>query len=286
MKKSRFASVVLTALGLLFIYPLIVTLVSSFMSEMEISLNYTNQVSLFDLAQNITTHYLNMPLIPREVSLSQYKSVLFLQPTFLLLLLNSVKLTLPVVAGQAVVSLLAAYGFTAWRWKFKDVVFSFYVLVMLMPLQAVIVPNYIIADMLGLKDSYLAIILPGVFAPFGVFLLRQSLKSIPDAYFEAARIDGGGHFYIFLHIVLPQMKSGLAALSMLTFIEYWNLVDQAAVFIKDYFREPLSVYLSRMASGRTGLIFAASCVYLFFPLWFLVMGQKDLEIGIELSGVK
>ena len=286
MKKSIFAQVIMIAFGLLFVYPLLVTLISSFMSEAEISINYTNQVSIFDLVRNININYVNMRLIPRVVTLNQYKSVLFLQPTFLLLLLNSVKITVPVVAGQAVVSLLAAYGFTVWKWKFKDIIFSVYVLVMLMPLQAVIVPNYIVADMLNIKDSYLAIILPGIFAPFGVFLLRQSMKSIHEAYFEAAKIDGAGHFYIFLHVVMPQMKSGLAALTMLTFIEYWNLVDQAVVFIKDYFREPLSVYLSRIASGSTGIIFAASCVYLFFPLWFLIMGQEDLEIGIELSGVK
>ena len=286
MRKSVFAQIIMGLAGFLFVYPLIVTLVSSFMTEAEISLNYTNQVSVFDLLRDITVNYVNMRLIPREVTLNQYKSVLFLQPTFLLLLLNSVKITLPVVAGQAVVSLLAAYGFTLWKFKYKDVVFSIYVLVMLMPLQAVIVPNYIIADKLNITDSYLAIILPGIFAPFGVFLLRQSMKSIHEAYFEAAKIDGAGHFYIFLHIVMPQMKSGLAALTMLTFIEYWNLVDQAVVFIKDYYNEPLSVYLSRIASGSTGLIFAASCVYLFFPLWFLIMGQKDLEIGIELSGVK
>jgi len=286
VKKSIFAQVIMIAFGLLFVYPLLVTLISSFMSEAEISINYTNQVSIFDLVRNININYVNMRLIPRVVTLNQYKSVLFLQPTFLLLLLNSVKITVPVVAGQAVVSLLAAYGFTVWKWKFKDIIFSVYVLVMLMPLQAVIVPNYIVADMLNIKDSYLAIILPGIFAPFGVFLLRQSMKSIHEAYFEAAKIDGAGHFYIFLHVVMPQMKSGLAALTMLTFIEYWNLVDQAVVFIKDYFREPLSVYLSRIASGSTGIIFAASCVYLFFPLWFLIMGQEDLEIGIELSGVK
>ena len=286
MRKSVFAQIIMGLAGFLFVYPLIVTLVSSFMTEAEISLNYTNQVSVFDLLRDITVNYVNMRLIPREVTLNQYKSVLFLQPTFLLLLLNSVKITLPVVAGQAAVSLLAAYGFTLWKFKYKDVVFSIYVLVMLMPLQAVIVPNYIIADKLNITDSYLAIILPGIFAPFGVFLLRQSMKSIHEAYFEAAKIDGAGHLYIFLHIVTPQMKSGLAALTMLTFIEYWNLVDQAVVFIKDYYNEPLSVYLSRIASGSTGLIFAASCVYLFFPLWFLIMGQKDLEIGIELSGVK
>ena len=73
---------------------------------------------------------------------------------------------------------------------------------------------------------------------------------------------------------------------MLMFIEYWNVVEQAVIFIDDFRKEPLSVYLSRLAEGRTGLIFAASCIYMFLPLWFLFSGQKDLEKGIELSGVK
>jgi multiple sugar transport system permease protein len=73
---------------------------------------------------------------------------------------------------------------------------------------------------------------------------------------------------------------------MLTFIEYWNLVEQAVIFIDDYRLEPLSIYLSRLADGRTALVFAASCVYMFLPVWFLFSGQKDLEKGIELSGVK
>jgi multiple sugar transport system permease protein len=157
---------------------------------------------------------------------------------------------------------------------------------MLMPLQAVLVPNYIIANILGINKSYLAIILPGVFSPFGVFLLRQGMKALPAAYFEAARIDGAGDWYILLRIVAPQLRSSIAALAMLTFIEYWNLVEQAVVFIDDYTREPLSVYLSRLADGRMGLIFAASCVYMLPPLYFLLTGQRDLEKGIELSGVK
>jgi multiple sugar transport system permease protein len=73
---------------------------------------------------------------------------------------------------------------------------------------------------------------------------------------------------------------------MLTFVEYWNVVEQAVIFIDDFRREPLSIYLSRLTDGRIGLIFAASSVYLFLPLWFLFAGQGDLERGIELSGVK
>ncbi|MDR0312375.1 MAG: carbohydrate ABC transporter permease, partial [Treponema sp.] len=188
--------------------------------------------------------------------------------------------------GALAVGMLTAYGFTLWKWKHKERLFLVYIVVMLMPLQAVLVPNYIVAAFFGIQKSYLAIILPGIFSPFGVFLARQSMKAIPEAYFEAAKIDGAGNWYIFFRVLLPQLKSTVAALCMLTFIEYWNVVEQAVIFIDDYRFEPLSIYLSRLSDGRTALIFAASCVYMFLPVWFLFAGQRDLEKGIELSGVK
>ena len=284
--KRRISATLLIVAGILFIFPLIVTFTNSFMSETEIAVNYTTKISIVDLARGITENFVQMRLIPARVTLGQYITALLYQPSFLVLLMNSIKITVPVVIGNTIVSLLAAYGFTIWKNKYKEAVFFIYVLVMLMPLQAVIVPNYIIADMLSIKDSYFAIILPGIFAPFGTFLLRQSMKAIPISYIEAAEIDGANKFYTFIHVVVPQMKAGIAALAMLVFIEYWNIVEQAVIFINEYYREPLSVYLSRIASGNVSLISAASCVYMFLPLWFLVLGQKDLEMGIELSGVK
>jgi multiple sugar transport system permease protein len=230
--------------------------------------------------------FVSFQLVPWQATLGQYKAVLIDQPAFLVLLGNSVKTTAPVVAGNLVVSMLAAYGFTVWKWRHKEAVFMAYVVVMLMPLQAVLVPNYIVAGFLGIEESYLAIILPGVFAPFGTFLLRQSMRALPKEYFEAARIDGAGDARAFLHVAAPLMKPGMAALAMLTFIEYWNLVEQAVIFIKDYTREPLSVYLSRIKSGNVALVFAASCVFMLPPLLFLLFGQENLEKGIELSGIK
>ena len=286
IKNKIFDPVILTLIGLVFLAPLIITLANSFMTESEIAMSYTSRLTVFDIVNGVTEKFQRIRLIPREAGLWQYMDVLINQPAFLILLTNSVKITAPVLAGNLIISMLTAFGFTISTWRFKEVVFSAYIVVMLMPLQAVLVPNYIVADMLGLKESYLAIILPGIFSPFGVFLMRQSMKALPAAYFEAARIDGAGNWYIFRHIVLPQMKSPVAALLMLMFIEYWNLVEQAVIFIKDYTREPLSVYLSRIAEGRIGLVFAASCVYMFLPFWFLTIGQKDLERGIELSGVK
>jgi len=284
--KEKILLWIMIALGILMLYPLIVTLTNSFMSEAEIALRYTSRLTTFDIVEGITQRFINMGIIPQRVTAEQYVEVLINQPSFMILLTNSIRLTIPTVVGSVIVSSLTAYGFTIWRFRFKEAVFAVYIVVMLMPLQAVLVPNFIIADMLGIRESYLAIILPGIFSPFGVFLMRQSMKIIPPAYLEAARIDGASEWYIFLHVVMPQLKSAVAALAMLIFIEYWNIVEQAIIFITDYRYEPLSVYLSRIAAGRMGLVFAASCIYMFLPLWFLVIGQKDLKKGIELSGVK
>ena len=277
---------ILISLGILFLLPLAVTFCNSWMTETEILQNYTAKPDTFDLADGITERFMRFRLIPSRVTFGQYQEILLQQPSFMILILNSLKLTLPVTGGSLIISVLTAYGFTVWNWKYKEALFRVYVIVMLMPLQAVLVPNYIIADRLQITDSYLAIILPGIFSPFGVFLMRQGMRAIPVAYFEAARMDGADSFYILVKIVVPQLKSSAAALCMLVFIEYWNLVEQAVVFISDYTREPLSVYLSRIAGGKIGLVFAASCVYMFLPLWFLLAGQKSLEKGIELSGVK
>jgi len=273
-------------LGALFFFPLVVTISGSFMTEQAILLNYSSRITSFDLNAGLTERFKKILLIPNPASVEQYAGVLVDQPSFLVLIFNSIKITLPVTLGALCVGLLTAYGFTLWQWKYKEQVFLGFIVVMLMPLQAVLVPNYIIAAIFGIQKSYLAIILPGIFSPFAVFLVRQSMKAIPPAYFEAAKIDGAGNWYILFHILIPLLKSTVAALCMLTFIEYWNLVEQAVIFIADYRLEPLSIYLSRLADGRTALVFAASCVYMFLPVWFLFSGQKDLEKGIELSGVK
>jgi multiple sugar transport system permease protein len=272
-------------LGFIFLLPLLITISNSFMSEAEITMNYTSRLNIFDIIEGVTEKFIRISLIPRKISAGQYAEVLVKQPSFLFLLFNSLKLTVPVCLGSLAVSLLSAYGFTRWRWKYKEALFSLYIVVMLLPLQAVLVPNYIVAGWLHIKESYLAIILPGIFSPFGVFFMRQSLKVFPPSCFEAAEMDGAGDWYILFRVIIPQIKSSIAALSMLTFIEYWNMVEQALIFIPDYTKEPLSVYLSRLNEGRQALAFAASCVYMLPPLLFLFAGQENLQKGIELSGL-
>jgi len=263
----------------IYIFPLLVVLTNSFMRSSEVERNYRP-----DSLEG--REYIEMRLVPDKVRLEQYGALLFDSPVYLNMFENSVKITVPIVLGQLVVSSLGAYAFTVLRFKWKEALFFLYIIVMLLPLQVTMMPNYIVADWLGMTDSYLAIILPGVFHPAGVFLLRQFMKSMPDAYMESAKMDGAGHGRIFLSIILPMAKPGLAATAILTLLDYWNLVDQAVIFIQDAEKLPLSSFLARIGSGETGLVFAGSCFYAVPVLLVLYYGQEYLKDGISIAGIK
>lgn len=195
-------------------------------------------------------------------------------------------LVVPVLLGQCVLAPLAAYGLENIRWKYKEAIYFAYIIVMLMPTQLLLVPNFIVAGWLNIRSSYLAIILPALFHPLGVFLVRQQLKSFPKECVEAAALDGAGVFRTYRSIVRPNLNSTVAALAVLLFADNWNIVDQAVVFIDKTYRNPLSVYLGNVVSEEPGMFFAVSVFYLVPALLVFLFGQEHLTEGIALSGVK
>lgn len=285
MRKSmtavKVAFLVLIALAMLF--PVVLTVSNSFMSEEEISRHYE---ALDGGDSAAAGENVMIRLIPETVTLSQFGEVLLKRPKFLLHFWNSVKLTLPIIAGQAVIGTLAGFAFTKLAFPGRDRLFFVYLLTMLMPFQVTLVPNYLVADKLGFLNSYGAIILPGLFASFGVFLMRQFMASIPDAYLEAIRIDGAGHFRAFIHIALPLAKPGIAALVLLSFVDNWNMVEQPILFLSEPIRQPLSVYLATIAEGARGVAFAASVLYMTPMVLIFLYGEEHLVEGIQMSGIK
>lgn len=278
-KKIKIKYILFLFITIIYMIPLLVTLTNSFMSSKEVERNYS-----VDSLSN--EEYVEMNFVPEKVTLSQYGRLLFESPVYLNMFWNSVKITIPIVIGQILISSLAAYAFTILEFKGKEILFFLYIIVMLLPLQVTLLPNYIVADWFDITDSYLAIILPGIFNPFGVFLLRQYMKSMPDGYIEAAKIDGAGHGRIFLSIILPMVNPGIAALAMLTLIDYWNLIDQAVIFIQDAERLPLSTFLAQVNNGEVGMAFAGSCFYAVPVLLVLFYGQDHLKEGIAITGMK
>lgn len=277
--RKQLGCVLFLTIVVIYMAPLMITFTNSFMSSKEVERNYS--------VNGITEkEYIDMDVIPEKVTLSQYAELLFDSPVYLNMFWNSVKITVPIVIGQILVSTLGAYAFTVLKFKGKELLFFLYIIVMLLPLQVTLMPNYMVADWFNMTDSYLAIILPGIFNPFGVFLLRQFMKSMPDAYLEAARIDGAGHGRIFLSIVVPMIRPGIAAAAMLTLLDYWNLVDQAVIFIQDAEKQPLSTFLAQINNGDIGMAFAGSCFYAVPMFLVLLYGQEHLKQGIAITGIK
>ncbi len=276
----------LITIAIIYIIPLLIIFTNSFMSQGEITRHYGATYDLFDYTMAGRTHYAEYRMIPELISLEQYYTLLFKTPMYLDLFLNSLKLTLPIVLMQTVIGAAAAYGFTAWKYRFKEVVLCVYIILMVLPFQATLVSNYIMADKLGILNTHLAIILPWGFSPFAVFIMRQSMKGIPISIFEAAQIDGANHFQRFFHIALPLSKGGTASLAILSFADCWAMVEQPMIFLKDADLEPLSILLSKIGQENIGLIFAASVFYMLPVVWIFLYGQEYFEQGIKLSALR
>lgn len=270
------------------ILPLIVTFTGSFMSQNEVVNRYTEAITEEnrDDPHTDTLHFVKLSLLPSKVSLEQYRNLLFRDPRYLRMFWNSILLVVPILVGQLLIAPLAAFGFEQLRFKYKEAIFFIYMIVMLMPLQILLVPHFLVAGWLGIKDSYLAIILPAMFHPLGVFLIRQQIKGFPSECLEAARLDGAGEFQIYRKIMRPNMTGIVAAMIVLLFTDNWNIVDQAVVFIRDAYREPMSVYLNRILGDDPGMFFAASAFYALPALLVFFTGKEYLIEGISMSGIK
>ena len=216
----------------------------------------------------------------------EYLILLFKRPLYLRMMWNSLIITIPVLIGQLLLAPLAAYGFWQCRWKYKEILFYLYMIVMLMPLQLTLVPNYLVANWLGIQNSSLAIILPAMFQPLGVFLIRQQIQDFPQETLEAARLDGASEYRIYRSIVKPNLSSAIAAALILIFIDNWNIVDQAVIFLREPYQPPLSVYHCQILEEQPDIFYAASVFYAVPVLLIFLMGQDYLIQGISMSGVK
>ncbi|SDE14611.1 multiple sugar transport system permease protein [Paenibacillus sp. UNCCL117] len=264
--------------------PIILTITNSLMTEREMSFNYDLVGKMTDASVQDT--FVNLKLIPDWITLDQYTKLLITTTKFLQMFWNSVRYVVPIVAGQAAVAALAAYAFARLRFRGRDTLFMIYLMTMLMPFQVTLVPNYIMIDKLGLMNTSAAIILPGIFGAFGVFMIRQFMANLPHVYTEAGKMDGAGHFTLFLLVILPLVRPGLAALIVLLFVDYWNMVEQPLIFLKEEFQYPLSLYLSQIQQGERGVIFAASVLYMAPMILLFLYAETYLIEGIEHSGIK
>ena len=287
MKKKRYfgraAMFLLCAFfAVAFLLPTVLTITNSFMSESEINANYGMVFST--TTGGYVSEKVNLKFIPDKVTLSQYITGLVKSPEYLLKFWNSVILVVPIVIFQVAIASVAAYSFTRWRGKIRSGIFFFYVILMLMPYQVTLVPNYLVSDKLQILDTNWAIWLPGIFSPFAVYLLTKFMRRIPDGVMEAAMIDGANEWQIFRKICLPLCKGAICSATILVFIDYWNMVEQPLILLSDPEKHPLSVFLSKINAGEIGLAFAVATIYMVPSLLIFLYGEEYLVDGITYQG--
>ena len=293
-KQHRFldisVGIFIAAAAVLFLMPTILTLANSFMTSNEISANYGAMFSnISGDEKKFISEDVNLKFIPDKVTIDQYKSVLIKNSDYLMKFWNSIILTVPITVFQLVLAVVTSYGFSRYPGKIKGLIFFVYIILMIMPSQVTLVPNYLVLDKFGMIDtqelgvsqgmerfiSRLAIILPAVFSPFSIFLLTKVMKRIPNSYVEAAKLDGAGEIQIMTKIYLPMCKSALVSIGMLVFIDYWNMVEQPLVLMKgdNTSLHPLSVFLSQISEAEAGLAFAVGAVYMIPTILMFLYGE-------------
>ena len=275
------STLVLVLICALVLLPIVMTFLYSFfpMSEMKAFLGTRNNYS--------QERFMDILLAPSIVSLRQYYDLLIDKPVYLQLFMNSVKYTLAILAGQAVFIPTLAYALSRFRFKGRELLFFMILMLMLLPFQVTMAPSVLTMRALGLMNTPWAVILPMMFSPFYIFLVRQFMISIPGEMMEAGLMDGAGTIRSFFHVVLPLSKPILGAAAALSFADSWNLVEQPLIYLSSTQNAmPLSVMFNIFSSSEQGVVFAAAAVYILPSLLIYSYFQEDILLGIQLSDMK
>ena len=225
-------------------------------------------------------------LLPCYPTISHFSKLLFRMPEFFTVFWNSVKIVALVIAGQLLVAVPAAWAFAVYRFRGRGILFTLYVMLMLLPFQVTMLPSYLVMNGMHLMDTQASVILPAVFSTFPVFLIYRGFTSVPKEMLEAARVDGAGEFRIFWKVGIPLGSPGILSAIILGFLDAWNMMEQPLAFLKDKTRWPLSLYLPEIGPEQAGTALAASVVTLVPAVFVFAAGQDYLEKGIVAAGVK
>lgn len=228
----------------------------------------------------------SMRLLPDYPTLRPYVELLLDSPDFFVMFWNSCRQVFPVLIGQVLVGMPAAWAFARYRFRGRKILFLLYMILMVMPFQVTMVSSYLVLSGLSLMDTHLAIILPGIFSTFPVFIMEKFFRAIPEALIEAARVDGAGPFQIFWRVGVPLGLPGVMASLILNFLEYWNAIEAPMTFLKTKSKLPLSLYLPEITTDQVSVSFAASVVMMLPAVLCFLWGQEYLQQGIVASGLK
>jgi multiple sugar transport system permease protein len=236
----------------------------------------------------------SLKLLPSRFEWSNYSTALdgVSDVSVSRLLANSLLISVGSVLGNVLSCALAAYAFARLRFRMRGVMFGFMVATMMLPHHAVLIPQYIIFNKLGMVDTYWPLILPKFLATeaFFVFLIVQFMRGLPRELEEAARIDGCGPFRSFWSVVLPLTRPALITTAIFTFIWSWNDFFTQLIYLFDPQKFTITLalrnFVDQSSSSAYGPMFAMSVISLLPIVLFFLAFQRYLVQGMATSGLK
>jgi multiple sugar transport system permease protein len=229
---NSFVYAILIIIGILYIYPFLIEIFTSFKTEADATANAIS-------------------LVPPTWSTAAYQQ-LFVNSAFPIWFKNSVIVTIVVTAGRVFFDSLAGYALARLRFRGRGVIFAGLIAIMAVPSVVLLIPKFLVLNSIGLYNSYAGMILPLLVDAAGVFIMKNFFESIPQSVEEQARIDGAGTFRTFWSIVLPMARPALVTIFILSFQGSWNELAQFIISTNDPNLTTLTKGVASLASGQLG----------------------------------
>lgn len=226
--------------------------------------------------------------IPQNPTLDAYSKV-FSRFPFLRAIFNSLFITASYTLVTIISASMAAFAFTKIKFPGADLLFKIFLGSMMIPTQVTLIPLFVIMNRLNLINTYPSVILPSLFRIFGIFMLVQQMRTIPDDFMEAARIDGAGLFRIFRVVILPLCGSAIATLTITTFMESWNDYLWPLLMLTDKSKMTLTLALNNLNgqyATEYNVLMAGSLLSMIPIIIIYICAQKYFKHGVMAGGVK
>lgn len=235
--------------------------------------------------ETIFVNYKNINL-----SLFAYKNV-FKSIPVIKYFLNSLFIALATTIGQVIISALAGYGFAKYKFKGSRILFFIVILTMLVPPQVNIVPLFYIMSKLGWVNTYQALIIPGIFGGFGIYMMKQYFTTFPKELEEASKLDGCSAFKTFYKIAIPCALPAIATLSIFTFVTTWNSFMWPLIITNTESMRTLAVGLTIFKSSFRevtlwGELMACSCICAIPVIIIFLIGKKFILNNPNAGAIK
>jgi ABC-type glycerol-3-phosphate transport system permease component len=209
-------------------------------------------------------------------------------------LFNSVAVTVVTVGASILVSTTAAYALSKKRFALKQTLFAINTVALMFVPIAVTIPRFLVIHRLGLMDTFLVHILPGLALPVGLFLIKQFIDGIPNEVVEAAQVDGASDVWIYWKIILPMIRPAVATIAILTFQATWNNTEISTLYVNTESLKTFAFYLTTLTSSATGAnevagqgVAAAAALIMFLPnLLIFILLQSQVMSTMSHSGLK